>query len=111
MMKNPNATQYGIVLVTAPDQSVAEAIAKTLVSEKLAACVNFTPIHSIYTWEGQLESAPEWQLVIKTDLSRFSTLETRIQQIHPYEVPEIIAIPLITGSKPYLEWISASLKP
>lgn len=98
--------QYAIVLVTASSQAEANAIAQALVEAKLAACVSFTPIHSIYTWQGKTESAEEWQLVIKTELSQFPALETKIRQLHSYEVPEIVAIPLVAGSEPYLRWIT-----
>ncbi|MBO1351746.1 MAG: divalent-cation tolerance protein CutA [Hormoscilla sp. GUM202] len=89
----------------AGSSSEAEAIASSLVEAKLAACVSITPIKSIYSWEGKIESQEEWQLTIKTDLGQFATLEAQVLQLHSYEVPEIIALPLVTGSKPYLEWI------
>ncbi|NES94798.1 MAG: divalent-cation tolerance protein CutA [Desertifilum sp. SIO1I2] len=106
-----SSPQYGIVLVTASSEAEAVAIAQALVEAKLAACVNFTPIHSVYTWQGIVESTPEWQLIIKTDLRLFAALEAKIQQIHSYELPEIIAIPLIAGSQPYLQWISEQTQP
>lgn len=110
MEQNTQPPQYGIVLVTASSQTEAEAIAQTLVQEQLAACVSFTPIHSIYIWQGNLESAQEWQLILKTDLQLFARLQTRIQELHSYKVPEIIALPILTGSPSYLSWISANLK-
>jgi periplasmic divalent cation tolerance protein len=101
-----HSPQYGIVLVTASSQAEAESIAETLVQERLAACVSLMPIRSVYTWQGEVHRDQEWQLVIKTDLNRFSDLETKVRSIHSYEVPEVIALPLVNGSQPYLDWIS-----
>ena len=99
-------TDYAVVLVTASSRLEAEKIAQALVEEKLAACVSFMPIHSIYTWKSELCQEDEWQLMIKTDLRQFEQLETKIKQLHSYEVPEIIALPIIKGSADYLNWIS-----
>jgi periplasmic divalent cation tolerance protein len=107
---NDRLTGFGVVLVTASSQAEAQAIARALVEEKLAACVSLTAIESIYTWQGQLHQEPEWQLVIKTDLANYKALEARIQQLHSYDVPEIIAIPIVAGSQPYLVWISEQTK-
>lgn len=101
---------YGVVLVTASSQKEAETIASSLIETQLAACVNLLPIHSIYTWQGKIHSDSEWQLIIKTDLSLFSQLEKKIRELHSYEVPEIIALPIIGGSQPYLQWISDNVK-
>lgn len=97
---------YGVVLVTASSEAEAIAIAQALVSAKLAACVNFTPIQSVYVWEGETHQDQEWQLIIKTDLDHFEILAAQIQALHSYEVPEIIALPIVQGSQPYLNWIS-----
>jgi periplasmic divalent cation tolerance protein len=94
------------VLVTAPSQQEAEAIARSLVQSQLAACVSLVPIHSIYTWQGELHQEQEWQLLIKTDLTQFETLAAKIRELHSYEVPEIVALPIVAGSQPYLQWIS-----
>ncbi|MBW4423822.1 MAG: divalent-cation tolerance protein CutA [Nostoc desertorum CM1-VF14] len=101
---------YGVVLVTASNMQEAEAIANALVSAKLAACVSLLPIHSIYTWQGELYKEQEWQLLIKTDLAQFPTLEAKIRELHSYEVPEIIALPIVAGSQAYLQWISQQVK-
>ncbi|MEB3218576.1 MAG: divalent-cation tolerance protein CutA [Nostocales cyanobacterium 94392] len=101
-----NFTNYGIVLVTTGSQQQAEKIANALVEAKLAACVSFTCINSIYTWQGKVNQDQEWQLLIKTDLSLFSTIEAKILELHSYEVPEIIALPIIKGHQPYLQWIA-----
>lgn len=105
-----NKTDYGVVLVTAGSQQEAEAIATYLVESKLAACVNILPIQSVYTWKGEINKEQEWQLLIKTDLAQFSNLEAKIRELHSYEVPEIIALPILAGSQSYLNWISASVK-
>ncbi|MGC9505211.1 divalent-cation tolerance protein CutA [Baaleninema sp.] len=98
-------TNYGIVLITASSAEEAKAIAKSLVEEHLAACVSLTPVRSIYSWQGNIEDEEEWQLIIKTNLTQFDRLESRIRQLHSYDVPEIIAVPIIKGSRDYLNWI------
>ena len=98
-------TNCGIVLVTASSQAEANSIAEALIHAKLAACVSLVPIRSLYTWKGEIHNEEEWQLMIKTDLSKFAQLETKIKQIHSYEVPEIIAVPIAEGSQPYLQWM------
>ncbi|YAF95704.1 MAG: divalent-cation tolerance protein CutA [Nodularia sp. CChRGM 3473] len=103
-------SNYGVVLVTTANMQEAETIANALVEAKLAACVSFLPIHSIYTWQGEIHKEYEWQLLIKTDLAQFSTLEAKIREIHSYEVSEIIALPIVAGSQPYLQWISEQVK-
>ncbi|NJK39181.1 MAG: divalent-cation tolerance protein CutA [Oscillatoriales cyanobacterium RM2_1_1] len=105
------ATQFGIVLVTVPNRSEAESMAKFLVEAKLAACVSLMPIHSIYPWQGDLCSEEEWQLIIKTDLTQFDQLATKVQAIHPYEVPELIALPIVAGSSGYLNWMAEQVTP
>lgn len=107
---NQQSDRYGIVLVTAASQAEAEKIAEALIAAKLAACVSLMPIRSIYTWKGEVCREEEWQLVIKTDLSYFPALENQISQIHSYETPEIIALPIVAGSQPYLNWLTAQLQ-
>ncbi|RZM77203.1 divalent-cation tolerance protein CutA [Leptolyngbya iicbica] len=97
---------YGIVLVTVDTQESAQEIAQALVGDRLAACVNLYPIHSVYTWEGKVEQAAEWQLIIKTDLALFPKIETALGMLHPYDVPEILAIPIHQGSEPYMAWLA-----
>ena len=110
MDSNSNQSNYGVVLVTASSRAEAESIATSLVQSQLAACVSLLPIHSIYTWQGELHQEQEWQLLIKTDLAQFQTLEAKIRELHSYEVPEIIALPIVSGSLPYLQWISEQVK-
>lgn len=103
--------QYGVVLVTAESQEQAVAIASALVKEKYAACVSLMSVHSVYTWEHEVHSDREWQLVIKTDLTYYPQLEARIGQLHSYDVPEIIALPIEAGLAPYLNWIGENVSP
>lgn len=103
--------QYGVVLVTAESEEQARAIASSLVKEKYAACVSVMPVHSVYTWQEEVHSDPEWQLMIKTDLNQYSRLEARIKKLHSYEVPEIIALPIQAGLTPYLNWIGENVSP
>lgn len=103
------AAKYGIILVTASSEQEAKVIAKSLVESQLAACVSLIPIQSIYTWQEKLHQEQEWQLLIKTKLALFEMISAKIQQLHSYQVPEIVAIPLVAGSNSYLQWISAQL--
>ena len=105
-----NTAEYGIVFVTVASLQQGEAIARTLLNEKLAACVNIFPIDSWYRWEGKIESGKEYQLIIKSDLNSFDSLADKIKRLHDYEVPEIIAIPIVAGSKSYLNWLGTSLQ-
>lgn len=98
--------QFGVVLVTAGSRAEAEEIARLLVNDRLAACVNLFPIHSVYTWQGAVQQEDEWQLVIKTDLAHFSDLAATVQQVHSYEVPEVIAVPIGAGTPAYLTWLA-----
>ncbi len=100
--------QFGVVLVTVAVKEEAIAIAHALVELKLAACVSLLPIQSIYTWQGTLHQEDEWQLLIKSDLSKFIELEAKIRELHSYEVPEIIALPIVAGSLPYFQWMEQS---
>lgn len=94
-----------IVLTTCPDAATAERIARTLVEEKLAACVNMLPpMRSIYRWKGQVEDATEQLLVIKT-AQQFAAVRDRIRSLHPYELPEIITVPIADGLPDYLAWL------
>lgn len=95
-----------IVLCTCPDDAVAAELAEMLVSQGLAACVNrFGGLTSVYRWEGQMKSGTEVQLVIKTSEASLERLIETLAELHPYELPEIIAVPITAGHEPYLEWI------
>jgi periplasmic divalent cation tolerance protein len=100
-----------IVLTTCPAQAVADQIAQTLVGEHLAACVNQIPgIRSIYMWKGQVQTDAEVQLVIKTTERGFESLKARLAALHPYELPELIGIPVCAGSEKYLAWVRDTVK-
>ena len=89
----------------------ARRIARHLVEQQLAACVNIVPgATSIYTWKGAIEEAPELLLVIKSSRSLFDVLRTELTKIHPYEVPEILAVPIVDGAEPYLNWVEKGLR-
>ncbi|HEY5604618.1 MAG TPA: divalent-cation tolerance protein CutA [Gammaproteobacteria bacterium] len=102
----PNSHQYCIVLSTCPSQEVAESIAMSLVEKKLAACVNIVPgLISVYAWQGNIEKSQEHLLLAKTRISAYPAVESAILDRHPYELPEIISIPVNTGLAHYLSWI------
>jgi|GEM_PF-36924 len=99
-----------VVLMTAPNREEARTIAHTLVGERLAACCNVVGgVGSIYRWEGKVEEAGEVLVIIKTSAERFPALERRIRELHSYDVPEVLALPVETGSGPYLRWLDESL--
>lgn len=96
-----------VVLCTCPDEAAAERIASALVEERLAACVNRVPgIASTYRWQGKVERERECLLLIKTTSERFDALRERIVALHPYELPEVIAVDIALGHAPYLAWIA-----
>jgi periplasmic divalent cation tolerance protein len=103
-------THEMIVLVTVPDKDEADRLAETLVFERLAACVNIIPaIESIYRWEGKVTKDQEILLLIKTAEDRYGELEQRIQTLHSYTTPEVIALKIERGSKAYLSWLIESV--
>lgn len=107
-MKN----DYQIVLSTCPDAATARTIATALVERGLAACVNIVPgVESVYRWQGKVEQGSELLLLIKSRADAYATLEQAILELHPYELPEIVALPLAAGLPAYLGWIGANLKP
>jgi periplasmic divalent cation tolerance protein len=100
-----------VVLVTCPSAEKAAEIARALVGERLAACGNVVPaVRSLYRWEGKVQDDAEALLVLKTSRDRFEALRTRVLALHPYEVPEVIALPVEAGHAPYLDWIEASTR-
>jgi periplasmic divalent cation tolerance protein len=101
-------TQIIVTFCTCPDKGIAEKIARLLVEDSLAACVNILPnITSIYAWQGQIESAQEHLLFIKSMASNYSAIEMAIRNHHPYELPEIIAVPIERGLPEYINWITS----
>ena len=102
-------TNLILVLTTMPDDHRADALARTLVDERLAACVNVTaPMRSTYRWKDAVEVEAERQLVIKTTKARLSTLQARLQSLHPYELPELIVVDA-EGSGPYADWVNLTV--
>ena len=98
-----------VVLITAPKEEDAVVIARALVEQKLAACVNIVGnIRSIYSWQGKIEDASEVLMIAKTQQIHFDALSKKVKELHSYDVPEIIALPILKGSVDYLEWIKES---
>jgi periplasmic divalent cation tolerance protein len=101
---------FAIVLTTLPADGDVESLARALVDERLAACVNILPaMQSIYRWEGKVEQASERQLIIKTAAAQVEDLKARIAALHPYDVPEMLVLPVSGGSEGYLQWIRDSV--
>lgn len=101
---------HHLIYCTCPNLETAERIARQLVSDKLAACVNIVPgVSSVYEWQGQIETAQEHLLMIKSQQARFAAIETAIKAMHPYQIPEIIAVAIDSGSADYLQWIDSCL--
>jgi len=97
-----------LVLTHLPDRDAALALARTLVTERLAACVNVgAPVESMYHWQGKIETAQEVPVTIKTRATLYSRVEAAIRASHPYELPDIVAVPLTDGLRPYLAWLAA----
>ena len=102
--------QYCMVWVTCPSEAVATDLAAQLVEQQLAACVQVVSgVTSVYTWQGRLQQDAEWLMVIKTTIAAYDAVERYIMTHHPYDVPECIALPIIAGSPPYLDWLSQSI--
>ena len=100
------------VLTTTGSAEEAERIGSALIERHLAACVQtFGPITSRYRWKGEVEEEREWQCLAKTEAARYTEVEAAIRELHSYEEPEILAIPILAGSKGYLDWVSESLDP
>jgi periplasmic divalent cation tolerance protein len=96
-----------LVLTTCPDADTAERIAETLVGEHLAACVNILPIaKSVYRWRGKVETAAELLLIIKAPVRGYRALQRRLLELHPYELPEVVSVPIVGGFADYLTWIN-----
>ena len=106
-----NVAQALLVMTNLPDEASAQLLAARLVDGRLAACVSIlAPCRSIYRWHGRLEGAQEVPLLIKTTLERYAALEAAIRADHPYELPEIIAVPLAHGLPEYLEWVATETR-
>jgi periplasmic divalent cation tolerance protein len=105
-------TRSIVVLTNCPDAESADRIATALIEERVAACVNrLAPAESTYRWQGRIEHATEVPLLIKTTAERYPALEQAIRRLHPYSVPEIVALPIVAGFLPYLAWIDEQTRP
>jgi len=104
-------TDKRIVLSTAGSEDEARKLARHLVEQQLAACVNIVPrVESIYRWQGKVESSQEWLLLIKTSAERFPAVRDAIRELHSYDLPECIALTIEDGSPDYLQWLADSVK-
>lgn len=102
------ASDYGVLLTTTPGREEAAKIAKLLIDEKLAACVQLLPIESFYVWQGKTQNEAEILLLVKTRSALFDTAIARIKAVHSYSVPEIVAMPFSAGFGGYFDWIGES---
>lgn len=101
-----------LVLTTLPADADAAAFGRTLVEERLAACVNLLPtMESVYRWEGEIQRDTERQIVIKTARAHVPALWDKVRQLHPYEIPEFVVLPIVDGNQAYLRWIGESTAP
>lgn len=101
-----------VVFTNLPDRAAAEKLAETLVEQRVAACVNILgPCRSVYRWNGGLQKDDEHLMLIKTSRERYATLEAAIRAAHPYELPEIVAVPIERGLPAYLDWVAAETAP
>ncbi|MFC5302161.1 divalent-cation tolerance protein CutA [Azospira restricta] len=101
-----------LVFTNCPDPASAEALAAALVELRLAACANvLAPCRSVYRWQGQVEQADEVPLLVKTTAARYAALEAEIRARHPYELPEIVAVPIAAGLPAYLQWLADETRP
>jgi periplasmic divalent cation tolerance protein len=106
------ATDARVVLMTAPDRATAESLAESVVRERLAACASLVPgLTSVFWWEGRLQRAEEVLLLLKTQADRVPALIARAAELHPYDVPEVLALSVEAGFAPYLEWVRAESRP
>jgi len=102
----PRTPQVVVVLITCPTRRVAQRLAEAAIRQRTAACVNLLPgVHSIFWWEGKIDRAREVLLLLKTTPARVARLTRLVRSLHPYEVPEVIALPVTGGFAPYLRWV------
>ncbi len=109
-MSDAHGSNVVAVLTTAPNAEVAERIGETLVQERLAACANVVPgVRSIFRWKGAISRESEVLMILKTTTESLAALSRRVVELHPYEVPEVIALDVRTGHEPYLDWVRAEV--
>ncbi len=107
-----SASPFLAIQTTCRDRYALLGIAKVLVEKRLAACVQISgPVESVYVWDGKLETSEEWLLVAKTSQDLFQQVSAQIQLMHPYQVPEIVAVPILEMSQEYKTWMESCLKP
>jgi periplasmic divalent cation tolerance protein len=100
-----------LVLTNMPDAQSAQSLARRLVERKLAACINILPaVQSVYRWQGVIEEAAECTMMIKTTRARYMEIELAVKEAHPYQLPEIVALPIVAGLPAYLNWIAEETK-
>jgi len=105
-------TGVRVVLVSGPDIETLAALARTLVEERLIACANLVDgVRSIFRWQGAVEDEREALAILKTTADRLEALSARVAELHPYEVPELLALPVVEGAEAYLEWVAGSVEP
>jgi periplasmic divalent cation tolerance protein len=110
-MKPVKASTVLVVMVTCPSRAVARRLATALIRRRLAACVNILPgVESVFTWEGKTERSREVLLLIKTPAKTFERLRRAVETLHPYDVPEVIALALKAGNRPYLAWVRRAVR-
>jgi periplasmic divalent cation tolerance protein len=104
-------TDQIVVLSTCATEADAERLARALVEARLAACVNVVPgVRSFYHWKGEIQSGVEYLLIMKTSRELFPALSAEVTKLHPYEVPELLALPVVDGAKDYLDWLHSNLR-
>ena len=104
----PDSNKFVVVLVTAPDGETAETIGRKLLEERLVACVNVVPgLRSFYWWRGQIEESDELLMLLKARREDVKSIATRVRELHPYEVPEVVATDIVDGLGAYLDWVQA----
>ncbi|MEM1662735.1 MAG: divalent-cation tolerance protein CutA [Pyrobaculum sp.] len=96
---------YIVVFITTPDLDAAKKISRHLLERRVASCINMAPVKSMYWWEGKIEEAEEVLLIIKTTIDKLNELVKEVKSIHPYQLPEIVALPIVGGLRDYLSWV------
>ncbi|MCX5206575.1 divalent-cation tolerance protein CutA [Streptomyces sp. NBC_00237] len=105
-MTTPYSGAYAVLTTTTDSEAKADELAARVIDERLAACAQVYPVHSVYRWEGKVERAREWRVDFKTRGELVDELAARVGELHDYDVPEIVAVPVLAGSPAYLEWVA-----